>query len=1017
MAAVAARGFGANVVSRGEWAIARKAGVPDDRITLEGIGKTDADLRAAVRATAPGRVPLAWVALESADEAEVVTAMARRAGLGRRGRPALDVLVRLNPDVTPETIPGLDVGHGASKFGLTETEATGLVEWLSDHAGGAVRPRGVHLHVGSQLRAVDAWRDAVRRGLAVVALLRGGLPDFDTLDVGGGLPVMPLDEPAPGPERFARELPELLDGVPDDRRPSRLAIEPGRALVARSGWLVASVLHVRDRGGPQVVIDAGMTELIRPALYGARHPIVALTSLGRAIATPTRPRRRPARRASKGRSASRPTRSASTTCRRSVAATSWPSATRAPTLRRLARPTTDGRWRRRSCSSRTAASVSSGAHGPDASLRMRAMHRRRAPLALLAAMAWLLLVAIGPVAAASPPPGPPFPQPENDRAVYDYAGILSADAIAKAEATIDAIEARTGSEVVVYTQDSGEYPTTDETEAKARALMDQWGVGRAGINDGLVIFFDMQPNLQHGQVQLYAGPGFEAAYLSNEERQAIFDNDMLPYLENADFDGALAVALEKVDAAATPEHAADLQRSRQINAVVGLVGGSVVFLGLAGWALFDWRRYGKDPVYLDDPSVLMPAPPPDLTAASGAMIMDGSTSRRALTTAMLDLASRGLIAFRQDAGGLFGIGGHKVGIDTSPAKGDADVEAQRQRNARRPIGPAEQLALRRLETLGAGEDAGFITPEDLPKFGSEVPDFDKALETHVVDRGWFGERPSKVVARWIGRGVLAIIGGVVALIVGLNIPLSGLTLLGGAAIAGGIVVLVVGRADAGGHDVGRDDPGDARGVPADAPEDDGPGALDAAGRRRGRPHLARHARPGRRVGHGARSPGRHRGRAVAQPRGRPGRADVERHRPLLPVLVPDLERDAVPRQWCRWQRLEPLLRLRDPRRRRDDVRARDDRQLAGIVGRGWRRRVRRRRVRRRRRRGGRRLLAATADRGGRASQAPNISRHASSPSMVRAGRGRDRQPSAVIRKRCVSRATPSGASDPNPFGS
>ena len=75
---------------------------------------------------------------------------------------------------------------------------------------------------------------------------------------------MPLDEPVPGPERFARELPDLLDGVPEDRRPARLAIEPGRALVARSGWLVASVLHVRERGGRQVVIDAGMTELIRP---------------------------------------------------------------------------------------------------------------------------------------------------------------------------------------------------------------------------------------------------------------------------------------------------------------------------------------------------------------------------------------------------------------------------------------------------------------------------------------------------------------------------------------------------------------------------------------------------------------------------------------------------------------------------------------------------------------------------------------------------------------------------------
>ncbi len=86
------------------------------------------------------------------------------------------------------------------------------------------------------------------------------------------------------PARFARELPAMLEAIPADRRPTRLAIEPGRALVARAGWLVARVLHVRDRSGPQVVIDAGMTELIRPALYGGRHPVVALTSLGRPVA-------------------------------------------------------------------------------------------------------------------------------------------------------------------------------------------------------------------------------------------------------------------------------------------------------------------------------------------------------------------------------------------------------------------------------------------------------------------------------------------------------------------------------------------------------------------------------------------------------------------------------------------------------------------------------------------------------------------------------------------------------------
>ncbi|MBI3746091.1 MAG: diaminopimelate decarboxylase, partial [Chloroflexi bacterium] len=104
------------------------------------------------------------------------------------------------------------------------------------------------------------------------------------LDVGGGFPVLPLEEPAPGPDRFAREIPALLEAFPADRRPTRLAVEPGRALVARAGFLVGRVLHVRERGGRQVVLDTGMTELLRPALYGARHDVVALTSLGRPLA-------------------------------------------------------------------------------------------------------------------------------------------------------------------------------------------------------------------------------------------------------------------------------------------------------------------------------------------------------------------------------------------------------------------------------------------------------------------------------------------------------------------------------------------------------------------------------------------------------------------------------------------------------------------------------------------------------------------------------------------------------------
>ena len=387
-------------------------------------------------------------------------------------------------------------------------------------------------------------------------------------------------------------------------------------------------------------------------------------------------------------------------------------------------------------------------------------------------------------------PGPPFPEPEVDRAVYDFAGIFSPEEIVKAESTIDAIEARTGAEVVVYTQSVDYGVSTEETEGRARALIDQWGIGRKGFDDGMVVFFDIDPSGEHGQVQLYAAPGFENTYLSNSDRQKIFEDDMVPFLRNADFDGALDIAMRRIDVVATPENAQRLQVGRQANAVIGLVGAPIVFLGLAGWAFFSWRRYGKDPVYLDDPSILMPAPPPDLTAASGAFVMDGHSSRRALTTAMLDLASRGLLSFREDKG-LLGLS-HKVGVDTAPDTGDAVEEAQRARNARKPIGPAEDYALRNLRAISDDKD-GFIESDKLPEFGPKVSGFDSALEDHVVKGGWVVEKPSRVVARWLGKGVLALVAGGAAILLGTNLPASGLVIIGGAAIAGGIVIMLFAR--------------------------------------------------------------------------------------------------------------------------------------------------------------------------------------------------------------------------------
>ena len=191
IAAVAMNGFGANVVSRGEWALASRAGVPNERTTLEGVGKTTADLRAAARAAADGR-PLRWIAIESPEEAEALAEEAAKVDA------RMDVLYRLNPDVAPETLTGLAVGAGGTKFGMTETEIASAIT-AGGGPDGRLRPRGIHLHVGSQLGAVDAWRDAVRKALALAALWRGSIGSFDTVDLGGGFPIGPAGEPSPSP--------------------------------------------------------------------------------------------------------------------------------------------------------------------------------------------------------------------------------------------------------------------------------------------------------------------------------------------------------------------------------------------------------------------------------------------------------------------------------------------------------------------------------------------------------------------------------------------------------------------------------------------------------------------------------------------------------------------------------------------------------------------------------------------------------------------------------------------------
>ena len=405
--------------------------------------------------------------------------------------------------------------------------------------------------------------------------------------------------------------------------------------------------------------------------------------------------------------------------------------------------------------------------------------------ALFAVLAWLAPVV---PARADVAPGPPFPDPVVGRAVYDTAGLFDASTIAAAEATIDRIEERTGAEVVVYTQ-AKPGATTASTVEDAIALIDQWGVGRAGFDDGLAILMNVDTDAGgrvRGQVQLYAAPGFRALYLTNDERQQIFEEEMLPRLSEQQFGDAVLVALARIDAVATAERAGQLQLARQLDVVVGIIGGLGGFLVLAGYAFFHWRRYGRDPYVVDSPSIYLPAPPPELTAAGGALLHDGSSSRRTLTSALLDLASRDELAFRTKDRL---IGTDEVTIELgSPDSDDPRVRL----NRRNPLSPAERYALDELGDKSRPEGGVRVLDKAaLLEFGQTVSGFDERLEAEMVRRGWFAEAPGKVTSRWRIIGVAEIVAAVVAFWLGQSLPSGGFTLLALGLGAAGVFTFVV----------------------------------------------------------------------------------------------------------------------------------------------------------------------------------------------------------------------------------
>jgi diaminopimelate decarboxylase len=258
-------GAGADIVSVGELRRALAAGFAPDTIVFSGVGKTAAEIDEAIGAG------IGFLNIESTSELDVVAAAARR--LGKR----TSVGIRVNPDVATQTHPYTKTGEKTAKFGVPFDDVVNMARRIA--AEPQLRLRGLAMHIGSQLTDVAPYHRGTVKLLELVAALRAsGIGTLEALDVGGGLGVRYYDEHAPTPKAFAEAV------VPAVRAAGlKLLCEPGRYLVANAGLLLTRVLYRKRAGGKEfVIVDAGMTDFVRPSHYNAHHDIVPVQDGGRA---------------------------------------------------------------------------------------------------------------------------------------------------------------------------------------------------------------------------------------------------------------------------------------------------------------------------------------------------------------------------------------------------------------------------------------------------------------------------------------------------------------------------------------------------------------------------------------------------------------------------------------------------------------------------------------------------------------------------------------------------------------
>jgi diaminopimelate decarboxylase len=256
-------GCGFDIVSGGELARVLAAGGSADKVVFSGVGKTRAEMAQALEAG------VRCFNVESIPELAVLDEVARAHGV------RAPISLRVNPDVDPKTHPYISTGLKGNKFGIAHSEALVTYQRAAELQG--LHITGIDCHIGSQITEVSPYQDALDRVLDLVeALEKQGL-SIHHLDLGGGLGITYTDETPPTPEQLLAPLLARMDARGHSQR--EIVLEPGRSLVGNAGVMLTEVLFLKP--GEQknfCIVDAGMNDLMRPAMYEATMGIVPCKS-------------------------------------------------------------------------------------------------------------------------------------------------------------------------------------------------------------------------------------------------------------------------------------------------------------------------------------------------------------------------------------------------------------------------------------------------------------------------------------------------------------------------------------------------------------------------------------------------------------------------------------------------------------------------------------------------------------------------------------------------------------------